>query len=111
MQILKETKIDLIIGRNTIKKYNLVKKFPEFFFSKENQNIGSTVHTMAMSSGPRMTPIESTRKSVKNQSQREGTGNTDGSRIKQPPALLDACTSLEGATLRDDTHSVLRGGS
>ena len=109
MQILKHTTIDIILGRNTIKKYNLVNKFPEFFFSKENQNIGTTDHTMAMSSGPGMTPIKSTRKSVKNQSQREGTGNTDGSRIEQPPALLDACTSLEGATLRDDTHSVLRG--
>ena len=46
-------------------------------------------------------------KSVKEHSQGEDAGNIDGSRTAQPLAFLVACTSLDGATLRDDTHSVL----
>ena len=107
MRVLANSDIDVIIGRDTIKQYNLAKIFPQFFFLDKDTDIGSTAHKMEVSSGPIRTPITPP-KSANNHSQREDAGTSNGSRTAQPATLLVACTStVEGTSLRDDTNSVV----
>ena len=84
MRILHDSAIDIIIGRDSIKKYVLAISFPQFFFSEAKTVIGSTDHKMAVSSDHTMIPITTEHESVKNHSQWEDAGNTDGSRTAQP---------------------------
>ena len=106
LRILQNSAIDIIIGRDTIKKFDLASSFPQFFFPEVKNDIGSTVHKMALSCDPKVIPILSLSKSVKNHRQREDIGNTNGSRTAQPAALLVACASkVDGAPLLDITHS------
>ena len=107
MRVLANSDIDVIIGRDTIKQYNLAKIFPQFFFLDKDTDIGSTAHKMEVSSDPIGTPITPL-KPANNHSQREDAGDSNGSRTAQPAALLVACTStVEGTSLRDDTNSVV----
>ena len=105
MRVLANSDIDVIIGRDTIKQYNLAKIFPQFFFLDKDTDIGATAHKMTLSSGPLGTPITPL-KPANNHSQREDAGNSNGSRTAQPATLLASCTStVEGTSLRDDTNT------
>lgn len=103
MRISGKSEVDVILGRDTIRKYNLADLCPEFFFKEKVNSAGFIDLKKARNTIPKGIPVM---KSVRNHSHREDTGITHGCCMKQPSALFVECTStLDAAALSDGTHS------